>query len=132
MTDKKPQTCYVFINASDRLPLITKKWYACNVINNISGNVSGTMVYCAEDNWDSPYPLEVVEFLESIPNVFIFTQEELEEKKMEWMREAAEKAWNAANRHYRFDKDSEGNPIPNKQTHLDQHYPKPQPFNTNL
>lgn len=59
--------------------------------------------------------------VQKLDSVYIHTPEELEALKAKWMREAAEKAWVEAkslSNLYLYE-------------YLDQHYPLPQPINTN-
>lgn len=118
MKDKQPQTCYVYANMNDwdkRFSVIGNEIMGC-------------------------------EHVKKLNSVYIHTPEELEALKAEWQREAAEKAWDACEKFnsdsYIFEsKDNYAayceeqerikNTAVDKETYLDQHYPLPQPINTN-
>lgn len=98
MTDKQPQTCYVLID----------------VKSNTQPDFMMTRIPKGDKSFLNGYPLYVTE----LPDRYIFTKEELEERDMSKMREAAEKAYCnllPAPRYYDFHK---------LEKYLNETYPK--------
>lgn len=107
--DKQPQTCYV------------KKYRAPNKNTDsiIISEWSDT-----ESRWKDNYG-------EQLKSVYIHTPEEMEALLQKERREAAEKAWNDCLLSIEYNGFEEKGMDYYKQTYLDQHYPSPQPINTN-
>lgn len=101
--NKQPQTCYVHTDEHYHLHIFDSNKDGCD--------------------------LDPRTYVNELTSVYIHTPEELEALKAEWQREAVENTikWVLSN----MDFEDIGAHVP-LYDYLDQHYPKPQPLNTNI
>lgn len=129
MKDKQPQTVSRWVKVSERLPSKTYNCFVRATRKHQGYFHNDTALFRLETKkWVFINPsddLLVVEWLEELENVYLFTPEELEALKAEWQREAAEDAYGSG-----WDRCMScpyGWKESQRKKYLDAHYPLPKP-----